>query len=75
MENRDYQERVLDSLERLNRDITQVRVDIATIKSSYVTRSELEEANQKQITTRRWLIGTGATYGALLITILGILIN
>lgn len=53
-----FQERVLDNLEHLTSDVTDIKVDLATVKSNYISRVELDEIRRQQTINRRWWVAS-----------------
>ena len=67
MPNPAFEERVLNKLDDIGNDITDLKVRFAELPSRFVTRREVESAKKAAESARRWAIGIGlAVFTAIL---------
>ena len=73
MDRVNYEQRVLDSLDKLEEDVTEIKVDIAAMPARYVTKKEAKIEAAKLVATRRWLVSTIVAVAALAVAALNTL--
>ena len=67
MPNPAFEERVLDKLDSITEDITDIKVRMAELPQVFVTREEVDEAKKAAELARRWSIGVAISVFAILI--------
>jgi len=65
MDTMDYQVRVLDKLDAMQVDITQIKVELAKMPSRYVSREEADAVKKEASITRRFVITSFIAIAAL----------
>lgn len=69
-----FEERVLNSLETIQKDITELKVGMAELPSKYVPRKEFNEVKIQATKIKQWSITTAIALAMLFIALMRIVI-